>query len=448
VAKAAAKREQTDVQAVAAQKKDTTLLRRAQKFEKARRFFMPRLPVYLAKERFTGTDGSEDGTPSHAMPQRSGQEYVEHPERFPLLLPSAFSSKQRDSTNLQSLAIIESQLRYAQMEDALAAVRIQLRTRSYARKLYRVGSTGQRHWTRSKGWRKQVGRKIDIAFETYNAAYNAYLSLNGVGEWQRRLKRLRRTDLKSLSERFMDVEEEQTYKAALKAMGMTDREIFDEIGSDVPTIDMEKLCIGEGNHEVSWIWHTITGKELEGEDSEEVMAGKSITARFGASYLCIPGVRVEWLKLRARAARWREEVLLLDEEMRRAIEFCDWKQHWWQQQVEGRGADARVVGTDGSNAQGSLEPHILDGIRAYALQHADVERKRADVWDGKWELVRQRAKEILKLLKSDENALALEEAELTVLELKLPTERAADADGEYALIDPEDDYDDAEDYFD
>jgi hypothetical protein len=35
VAKAAAKREQTDVQAVAAQKKDTTLLRRAQKFEKA-----------------------------------------------------------------------------------------------------------------------------------------------------------------------------------------------------------------------------------------------------------------------------------------------------------------------------------------------------------------------------------------------------------------------------
>jgi hypothetical protein len=447
VAKAAAKREQTDTQAIAAQKKDTTLLRRAQKFEKARRFFMPRLPVYPAKERFSDADESDDGAASYVAAQKGGQEYAEHPERLPLLLPSAFTSKQRDSTDLQSLAIIESELRYAQMEDALSAIRIQLRTRAYARKLYRIGSTGQRHWTRSKGWRKQVGRKIDVAFETYNIAYNAYFSLNGAGEWQRRLKRLRRTDLKSLSERFMDVEEEQTYKAALQAMGMTDKEILDEIGSDTPTVDMEKLSLGEGDREVSWIWHTITGKELEGEDSEEVMAGKFTTPHFGAPRSRISGVRVEWLKLRARAARWREEVLLLEEEMRRAVEFCDWKQRWWRQRVGSRDTDALVVNVDGMNTQGSPEPHVLDGIRAYALQHADAERTRADDWERKWKPVRQRAQEVLKFLGSDESALALEEAELTVLELKLPAERTEDADGEYALIDPEDD-DDAEDYLD
>jgi hypothetical protein len=330
VAKAAAKREQTDIQATAAQKKDTTLLRRAQKFEKARRIFMPRLPVHLTKEYAADASETEDSTWMH----KSAQEYAEHPERLPLLLPSAFSSKQRESMNIQNLATIESQLRYAQMEDALSNVRIQLRTRSYARKLYRVGSTGQRHWTRSKGWRKQVGRRLDVAFETYNTAYNAYLSLNGLGEWQRRLKQLRRSDLKSLSERFMDMDEEQAYKATLKAMGMSNKEIFDEIGKDTPTVDMERLSVGEGDREVSWIWHTITGKELEGEDSEEVMAGTCLIVHQRDSiefHVCTLGVRVEWLKLRARAARWREEILLLEEEMRRAIEFCDWKQRWWRQ---------------------------------------------------------------------------------------------------------------------
>jgi hypothetical protein len=106
------------------------------------------------------------------------------------------------------------------------------------------------------------------------------------------------------------------------------------------------------------------------------------------------------------------------------------------------------VDANGNNTQDALEPYVLDGIRAYALQHADTERERADIWEGKWEPFRQRAKEVLKLLKCDENALALEEAELAILELKLPTERTVDADGEYAVIDPEDDDDDAEGYFD
>jgi hypothetical protein len=33
-------------------------------------------------------------------------------------------------------------------------------------------------------------------------------------------------------------------------------------------------------------------------------------------------LRVEWAKAKARAARWEEEVVLLDEEMRRVIQFC------------------------------------------------------------------------------------------------------------------------------
>ena len=32
-------------------------------------------------------------------------------------------------------------------------------------------------------------------------------------------------------------------------------------------------------------------------------------------------LRVEWLKCRARASRWKEEIQLVEEEMRRSLEF-------------------------------------------------------------------------------------------------------------------------------
>ena len=46
-----------------------------------------------------------------------------------------------------------------------------------------------------------------------------------------------------------------------------------------------------------------------------------------------PDLRVEWLKCRARATRWKEEIMLLEEEMHRAIQFCAWKVNWWDKQA-------------------------------------------------------------------------------------------------------------------
>jgi len=50
----------------------------------------------------------------------------------------------------------------------------------------------------------------------------------------------------------------------------------------------------------------------------------------------IIAMHVEWAKTKARADQWREEVLLLTEEMHRTICFLDWKSSWWLQLASSR----------------------------------------------------------------------------------------------------------------
>ena len=100
---------------------------------------------------------------------------------------------------------------------------------------------------------------------------------------------------------------------------------------------------------------------------------------------------MEWLKCRARAARWREEILLLEEEMRRTIQFCVWKMKWWNNQVHRRT---------------SLPSHLAEGITAYATEQAATERRRLTSWSSSWTAIRQRAKLILeRCLKDQEDTM-------------------------------------------
>ncbi|KAG1812886.1 uncharacterized protein BJ212DRAFT_1448064 [Suillus subaureus] len=46
------------------------------------------------------------------------------------------------------------------------------------------------------------------------------------------------------------------------------------------------------------------------------------------------GIHVEWCKSRARALYWAEEVELLQEEMRRVLQFFDWQANWWDKQQD------------------------------------------------------------------------------------------------------------------
>ncbi|KAF7327199.1 CxC2 domain-containing protein [Mycena kentingensis (nom. inval.)] len=57
----------------------------------------------------------------------------------------------------------------------------------------------------------------------------------------------------------------------------------------------------------------------------------------------------------ARKNRWSEEVLLLEEEMRRVLRYLDWYSSWWRLQATRRQ---------------NVAPELAAGIRAYALQRA------------------------------------------------------------------------------
>ncbi|KAF8221617.1 hypothetical protein L208DRAFT_1092206, partial [Tricholoma matsutake] len=92
-------------------------------------------------------------------------------------------------------------------------------------------------------------------------------------------------------------------------------------------------------------------------------------------------LRVEWLKCCARAARWKEEIELLEEEMRCAIQFCAWKSNWWEEQ-----AGRRTL----------VFAHLVEGIAAYMAENATAECRWLVSWLSHWEAVQQWARLVLQ----------------------------------------------------
>jgi hypothetical protein len=80
-------------------------------------------------------------------------------------------------------------------------------------------------------------------------------------------------------------------------------------------------------------------------------------------------------------------VVLLDEEMRRVLEFCDWKAVWWMEQVPLR---------DG------LPAPLAEGLSAYAAEQADMERRIRAAWATKWAGARDLARPILLAVAGEE----------------------------------------------
>lgn len=83
-----------------------------------------------------------------------------------------------------------------------------------------------------------------------------------------------------------------------------------------------------------------------------------------------PVLRAEWIKSRARAKRWSEEVHLLREEMRRVLAFLRWKSLWWKERVHKR-----------TNV---CDPILMEGLQAYAHRQAALQHDLATLFQAKW----------------------------------------------------------------
>jgi hypothetical protein len=85
----------------------------------------------------------------------------------------------------------------------------------------------------------------------------------------------------------------------------------------------------------------------------------------------IIAIWVEWAKAWARTRCWNEEVQLLNEEMRRVLEFHEYKARWWE--------DRRSRSDDLIISAG-----LADGIRAYAEGQAQLHRDLTMRFRGMW----------------------------------------------------------------
>lgn len=239
-------------------------------------------------------------------------------ENIPLFLPSSFPSHIQSLPEIKRVCDVEKRLRLAQAEDALVEIRRQRRIVQglWQFKRINVSGTGNRPNTRMLTLYKRIVQKIERAAQKYRTARRALLVLDPDGVWKESLKELKREDLRG------------------------------------PGKDPEDTKTTNGRFEPSWIWlqrggNTSTQTEEEFTES----------------------IRVEWTKTRARLMRWREELEIVKEEMRRVLAWFEWKAAWWETQ-----ALVRFVG----------ELEIVHGASAYARKQAYILRCMAARCATEW----------------------------------------------------------------
>ncbi|KAK1224923.1 hypothetical protein PQX77_012163 [Marasmius sp. AFHP31] len=232
------------------------------------------------------------------------------------------------------------------------------------------------------------------------------MALVGPGEWTDRLRELKDDDIRGITERLLKDNEKEELKRAQELAGYTVKEVNEVLESgNVPTAPLKRgVTVGQSTLSLSWIWYThmplVSG-------SENVSQGTRSNFQELQDSL-----RAEWCKARARARRAREELRLVDEEMRRSIEYCLWQSEWWSSQI---------------NRRPEAPSWLQEGLTAYAKEHQEVEKARASLWSMSWAGVRERAKVVLQYVTDPRCEPMLQKLSELVVEVEMGDEEEEDA---------------------
>ncbi|KAG1776918.1 hypothetical protein EV702DRAFT_1179602 [Suillus placidus] len=237
----------------------------------------------------------------------------DNPEDIKLFLPSSLTADTASCSH--HLLTIEWELRIAQAGDTLDEIRQSLRLRDYMYTFKRNWICGQSANTRAQNALGRVEARAAAAAEKYCAAHAALSSLapalNKVG-WNFKFRSLNNKD-------------------------------------DVRGMTVPRKGESEGRRQLLWIWVV----EGVGDDEDEVVQD---------------GLRVEWCKARARMMRWKEEIELLEEEMRRVLRFLQWHALWWDNVAHLR----------------ALAGAEKEGVVAYATRQAHIRRDLSAKFEISW----------------------------------------------------------------
>ncbi|KAJ6536254.1 hypothetical protein B0H19DRAFT_1317890 [Mycena capillaripes] len=249
-----------------------------------------------------------------------------------LWLPSAIGKRIDCDKSLQEY---EYDLRKGQAFAALDEIRglLILRTREY---LYK---DDQVHGVKAKGRAaariKSLQARIDVLADEYRAAWSALAGLGSLlkrVEWKVHLKQLKAEDVRGRPKAVFGDDERRQKKKKKKAR-------LD------PEAEARKAAQREEDSlPLSWIWIAQAGAA----EPKDVVDNEFL--------------RIEWAKTRAKAMRYAEEVELLEEEMRRVLQFMDWRAGWWTGLVGLRAGVQDEALREGHEAYARKQSGYMSGI--------------------------------------------------------------------------------------
>lgn len=275
------------------QERRTSLLRQIQNWREVQLTYMPHVASIISQTQSTH-DLDEDILP----------------ETLPLYLPSSLPPHIRNLPEMKEVCQLECRLREPQANDALVDVRRQRRIIQglWQFKQINVSGTGNKPNTRMLTLFKRFDSMTKRAAQKYRVAHAALNVLNPNGSWSTRLKTLNDKDISG------------------------------------PGKDPDNGSTNS-RYQPSWIW--LMPRVTESSNVDTGMGEEEFNE----------SMRVEWAKTRARMTRWTEELLIVQEEMRRMISYQEWKAAWWRDQ-----AFMRNKGDAG----------VLSGVAGYANKQAAI----------------------------------------------------------------------------
>ena len=228
-------------------------------------------------------------------------------ENIPLFLPSTLPPHIQNLPELKEICQLKQQLCEPQADDVLATIQYQhhIIQRLWQFKWLNSSGVGNKLNTRMVVLYKCFDDKTKWVAEEYHSVWHALKVLDPDSAWSIQLKELKDRDISG------------------------------------PGKDTNDETTSNSHYEPSWIWLVPHLSQTSNPNDEE----------FNDS-MC-----VEWAKSRARMVRWKEEFLLVQEEMRRVLVYLRWRANWWQEQ---------------SSLWAHSDKSIVSGISGYAHKQAAI----------------------------------------------------------------------------
>jgi hypothetical protein len=86
-------------------------------------------------------------------------------------------------------------------------------------------------------------------------------------------------------------------------------------------------------------------------------------------------LQIEWAETRAKAMRYAEEVDLLEEEMRRVLQFLGWRAEWWRSLVGLRAESQSPALREGHAAYAHRQAAYMEGLQSrFRSQWRDIDK--------------------------------------------------------------------------